>query len=123
MIFHSIESKYNHSKLNLFVIFLLIYEISTYIANDMIMPGMIKVVNSFQTSESYVSTSLSIYILGGASLQIVVGPLSDHFGRRPIMIAGAAFFFSVLFLFLFHFLLLHLYGVDFFKEWGFVLSL
>lgn len=75
-----------------FVVFLLLYEISTYVANDMIMPGMIQVVESFSAPESFVSASLTAYILGGGTLQLFLGPLSDRFGRRPVMIFGAIFF-------------------------------
>ncbi|OEH48375.1 Multidrug transporter MdfA [Legionella parisiensis] len=69
------------------------YEFLTYIANDMIMPGMIYVVRSFDAPESAVATSLSVYILGGASLQIFLGPISDSYGRRPMMLVGAFLFF------------------------------
>jgi len=58
----------------------------------MIMPGMIQVVKSFNAPESTVATSLTIYILGGASLQLILGPISDAYGRRPLMLIGAAIF-------------------------------
>lgn len=76
-----------------FAAFLVLYEFLTYIANDMIMPGMIKVVESFNGPESAIASSLTVYILGGASLQLILGPLSDRFGRRPVMISGAVLFF------------------------------
>jgi MFS transporter, DHA1 family, multidrug/chloramphenicol efflux transport protein len=76
-----------------FACFLVLYEFLTYIANDMIMPGMLKVVESFHAPESAIASSLTAYILGGASLQLVLGPLSDRFGRRPVMLAGALLFF------------------------------
>lgn len=77
----------------LFAAFLVMYEFLTYIANDMIMPGMIQVVQAFNGSESDIATSLTLYILGGATLQIFLGPLSDRFGRRPVMLWGAVIFF------------------------------
>ncbi|RUR09650.1 MFS transporter [Legionella sp. km772] len=82
----------------LFASFLVLYEFLTYIANDMIMPGMIQVVKSFNAPESTVATSLTIYILGGASLQLILGPISDAYGRRPLMLIGAGLFcfFTVL---------------------------
>jgi MFS transporter, DHA1 family, multidrug/chloramphenicol efflux transport protein len=76
-----------------FAAFLVLYEFLTYIANDMIMPGMIKVVHSFNAPESVVANSLTAYVLGGASLQLLLGPLSDRFGRRPIMLIGVSLFF------------------------------
>lgn len=72
--------------------FLVLYEFLTYIANDMIMPGMLAVVRSFDAPQSAVVNSLSAYLLGGASLQLILGPLSDRYGRRPVMITGAILF-------------------------------
>lgn len=82
-----------HKRALIFAGFLVLYQFLTYIANDMIMPGMIQVVASFHGEESAIATSLTAYILGGASLQIFLGPLSDRFGRRPVMLAGALMFF------------------------------
>lgn len=73
----------------IFAAFLVLYEFLTYISNDMIMPGMLHVVRSFNASESAVARSLMLYILGGSTLQVILGPLSDHYGRRPIMLVGA----------------------------------
>jgi len=86
---------FHYTKKNalLFVVFLLMYETSTYIANDMIMPGMLQVVHSFSAPDSFVPASLTAFILGGASLQLFLGPLSDRYGRRPVMLCGAIFFF------------------------------
>lgn len=77
----------------IFACFFVMYEFLTYIANDMIMPGMINVVHSFNAPESTVATSLTVYILGGASLQVILGPISDSYGRRPMMLIGAFLFF------------------------------
>jgi MFS transporter, DHA1 family, multidrug/chloramphenicol efflux transport protein len=45
-----------------------------------------------------VASSLTMYILGGASLQLLLGPLSDSYGRRPLMLLGSVLF--VIFTFL-----------------------
>ncbi|MFC3908102.1 MFS transporter [Legionella dresdenensis] len=76
-----------------FAAFLVLYQFLTYIANDMIMPGMLHVVQSFNGPESAIATSLTVYILGGASLQLFLGPVSDSVGRRPVMLFGALLFF------------------------------
>lgn len=77
----------------MFALFLVLYEFLTYIANDMIMPGMIKVVSSFNGRESDIANSLTYYLLGGASLQLILGPISDRYGRRVVMLSGAVLFF------------------------------
>ncbi len=75
-----------------FASFLVLYQFLVYIANDMIMPGMIQVTASFHAPESAIATSLTVYVLGGASLQLFLGPVSDRFGRRPVMLTGAFIF-------------------------------
>jgi len=76
----------------LFAVFLVLYEFLTYIANDMIMPGMIQVISMFHGSEAQIPSSLTVYLLGGGTLQIILGPLSDAYGRRPVMLFGSIFF-------------------------------
>lgn len=76
-----------------FAVFLVLYEFLTYIANDMIMPGMLLVVHTFHAPETNIATSLTLYILGGASLQLFLGPISDAYGRRFLMLIGAGLFF------------------------------
>lgn len=86
-------------KLYLFALFLVIYEFTTYIANDMIMPGMLDVVAEFHVPISYVSLSLSVYILGNCCLQLFLGPLSERFGKRNVILIGnILFFFMTLFI-------------------------
>lgn len=82
----------SYRKAIIFACFLVLYEFLTYIANDMIMPGMLNVIHSFNSTENNVATSLTLYVLGGASLQLILGPVSDAYGRRPLMILGAGLF-------------------------------
>ena len=49
------------------------------------MPGLIV---SFGADAGTVQLTLSLYLLGMAISQLVLGPLSDRFGRRPVMLAG-----------------------------------
>lgn len=79
-------------KLYLFALFLVIYEFTTYIANDMIMPGMLSVVHEFGAPLSYVSLSLSLYILGNSALQLFLGPLAERFGKRKVILTGNILF-------------------------------
>jgi DHA1 family bicyclomycin/chloramphenicol resistance-like MFS transporter len=49
------------------------------------MPGLIV---SFGAEAGTVQLTLSLYLLGMAISQLMLGPLSDRFGRRPVMLAG-----------------------------------
>ncbi len=81
-----------------FAIFLVMYEFLTYISNDMIMPGMHLVAQNFAAPESDMATSVTCFMLGGASLQFFLGPLSDIFGRRKLMLCGVFIFLLSTFL-------------------------
>ncbi|AAM87611.1 multidrug transporter MdfA [Yersinia pestis] len=76
----------------LFPLCLVLFEFAAYIANDMIQPGMLAVVAEFNASVEWVPTSMTAYLAGGMFLQWLLGPLSDRRGRRPVMLAGVAFF-------------------------------
>ena len=76
----------------LFPLCLVLYEFSTYIANDMIQPGMLAVVKEFNAGDEWVPTSMTAYLAGGMFLQWLLGPLSDRIGRRPVMLTGVIWF-------------------------------
>ncbi|MGY3804622.1 Bcr/CflA family efflux MFS transporter [Pigmentibacter ruber] len=72
----------------LFLIFLVSFEFSVYLSNDMILPALVDVVNDFQEPEDLIPLSLSIFLLGSLSIQLIVGPISDRYGRRKTLFAG-----------------------------------
>ncbi|WP_130835239.1 MFS transporter [[Erwinia] mediterraneensis] len=76
----------------LFPLALVLFEFATYIAHDMIQPGMLMVTHEFAVGPQWVSTSLTAYLMGGVVLQWLLGPLSDKYGRRPVMLCGILFF-------------------------------
>ena len=76
----------------LFPLSLVLFEFATYLAHDMIQPGMLRVTQAFHVGPEWVSTSLTAYLMGGMVLQWLLGPLSDKLGRRPVLLAGVAFF-------------------------------
>lgn len=76
----------------IFPLSLVLFEFATYIAHDMIQPGMLLVTQEFNVGPEWVSASLTAYLIGGIVLQWLLGPLSDKLGRRPVMLAGVAFF-------------------------------
>jgi MFS transporter, DHA1 family, multidrug resistance protein len=50
-------------------------------------PAMPELVRVFGTSESVIKLALASYFAGFAAAQLVCGPLSDGFGRKPIVMA------------------------------------
>ena len=55
-------------------------------------PAMPEIVRAFGTTEAAVKMSLSLYFGGFAFAQLVCGPLSDGFGRRPVTVAFMAIY-------------------------------
>jgi MFS transporter, DHA1 family, multidrug resistance protein len=58
----------------------------------MIVPALPLLVPVFEDSPARVQLVLTLYLAGIAAGQLVYGPLSDRFGRRPVLIAGLALF-------------------------------
>ncbi|GLS30249.1 MFS transporter, DHA1 family, bicyclomycin/chloramphenicol resistance protein [Mesorhizobium albiziae] len=50
-------------------------------------PAMPELVAAFGTTEAAVKMTISLYFAGFALAQLVCGPLSDGFGRRPVTVA------------------------------------
>ena len=84
------ETSVNKLKLSLYIfaIFFVSYETITYLANDMIMPGMVDVTTQFHVGLEYVASSLSVYLLGNTVIQLFLGPTADRYGKRKIILIG-----------------------------------
>lgn len=60
------------------------------VSTDLYLPSLPAMVRSFHTDVSTVQLTLSVFIFGFAVSQLIYGPLSDRFGRRPVLLAGTA---------------------------------
>ncbi len=62
------------------------------LAIDMYLPGLPALLTDFDTGASQIQLTLSACLLGLAIGQLVAGPLSDAYGRRPPLLIGLAGF-------------------------------
>ena len=62
--------------------------VSAMMSTHLYTPSMPHLSDYFQTTPAVVKLSLSLNALAFGCMQIVYGPLSDRFGRRPIMLIG-----------------------------------
>jgi DHA1 family multidrug/chloramphenicol efflux transport protein-like MFS transporter len=69
-----------------------LFELLTYMASDMIMPAMLTVTHDLNASAQHIPFAFNLYLAGGVLLQWLIGPLSDHFGRRKMLLIGCALF-------------------------------
>ncbi|HEV8031998.1 MAG TPA: multidrug effflux MFS transporter [Stellaceae bacterium] len=63
-----------------------------FCALHMVVPALPLLVEAFDDRPARVQLVLSLYLAGIAAGQLVYGPLSDRYGRRPVLIAGLAMF-------------------------------
>jgi MFS transporter, DHA1 family, multidrug resistance protein len=65
------------------------------ISVDGSLPAMPGIAEYFKTSTASVQYSLSVVVLGIALGQLVYGPLSDRFGRKPVILVGVLLYVVV----------------------------
>src|ERR1700732_1867093 len=54
----------------------------------MLVPALPVLAATFGRDISIAQMTVSLYMVGIACSQIIMGPLSDKFGRRPVLLAG-----------------------------------
>ncbi|WJK07084.1 MFS transporter [Pseudomonas fluorescens] len=75
-----------------FCLAITLFEWLTYMASDMVMPAMLTVTRDLEADAAHIPNAFNLYLIGGVCLQWLIGPLSDRFGRRPLLLAGCALF-------------------------------
>lgn len=76
----------------MFPLALVLFEFAVYIGNDLIQPAMLAITQDFGVSSTWAPSSMSFYLLGGACVAWLLGPLSDRIGRKRVLLAGVLFF-------------------------------
>src|ERR1700680_718414 len=54
----------------------------------MLVPALPVLATTFGRDVGIAQMTVSLYMVGIACSQIIMGPLSDRFGRRPVLLAG-----------------------------------
>src|SRR5438876_1759179 len=80
------DSSIATSKLMLLMLVLMtgVAPISLYL----LVPALPVLATTFGRDISVAQMTVSLYMVGIACSQIIMGPLSDRFGRRPVLLAG-----------------------------------
>jgi Bcr/CflA subfamily drug resistance transporter len=61
-------------------------------SNDMYLPALPIISHDFGTSLLLVQLTITAWLAGDTAVQCIVGPLSDRYGRRPILFGGGVLF-------------------------------
>ncbi len=82
----------------LFPLSLVFYEIATYLAIDMYLPALPSLEKDFQISRQMTQYTVLMSFLGASSMQLFMGPLSDRYGRKIVVLMGGLSFIIASFL-------------------------
>ncbi|MBB0945965.1 Bcr/CflA family multidrug efflux MFS transporter [Escherichia coli] len=75
-----------------FLVWLAGLSVLGFLATDMYLPAFAAIQADLQTPASAVSASLSLFLAGFAAAQLLWGPLSDRYGRKPVSFIGLTIF-------------------------------
>lgn len=62
------------------------------LSTDINLPGLPAIARALHASAGSVQATLSTFIVAFGAGQLVLGPLSDRYGRRPVLLGGLALF-------------------------------
>ncbi len=80
---------YAHAPILLLIIgFLMLQPLST----DLYLASLPSLATVFAVPASTVQLTLSLFVAGFGGAQLVIGPLSDRYGRRPVLLAGLSLY-------------------------------
>ena len=58
------------------------------LSTSIYLPSMPAMTAEFATDPATMQLTFTVYMIGAALAQLVIGPLSDRFGRRPVLLGG-----------------------------------
>jgi DHA1 family bicyclomycin/chloramphenicol resistance-like MFS transporter len=81
-----------HPRSNAFAIFLGVLAALPPVATDMALPVLTEIGVSLHASNGLAGLTLSLFMAGFAFSPFFYGPLSDRYGRRPVLLCGLSLF-------------------------------
>lgn len=89
-------SKINHlsgqSKAIFFPLVIVFFEVVLYFSNDVFLPAIPQMLRDLHLTIPEAQLTVSLWFIGAAMTTLFVGMLSDHYGRRPLIVLGALLF-------------------------------
>lgn len=61
----------------------------SFLSNDLFIPSMPALMTDFGSSSNGIQNAITAWFVGSMSLQLILGPISDQYGRKPILLFSA----------------------------------
>lgn len=71
---------------------LALFELVIYLSNDMYLPALPIMRRDLSVTLHLAQLSLTLWFLGGAVFNLLLGPVSDRFGRKPVLLLWGLLF-------------------------------
>lgn len=75
-----------------FPLLLVLYEIATYLSNDMYLPALPQMMRELNLTIQQAQLTLTTWFAGQASMPLLLGVISDRYGRRPVLLIGGVIY-------------------------------
>ncbi|MCG8494040.1 MAG: multidrug effflux MFS transporter [Sneathiellales bacterium] len=86
-------SKHPEKPAGSFLFILVLISMGGALASNIILPSLSSYQLAFETDYARAQLTLTVYLAALALGQLIYGPLSDRFGRRPLVLAGLVILF------------------------------
>ncbi len=64
------------------------------LSTDLYLASLPSLVSVFQVPVATIQLTLSVFVIGFGIAQLIIGPFSDRFGRRPVLLTGLALYIA-----------------------------
>lgn len=82
----------NSTAAKIFPWILIAYEMANYLSNDAYLPAMPQLAEDLRIDDHIAQLTLTAFFLGNATMQLILGPIADRYGRRFLMISSSIIF-------------------------------
>lgn len=79
-----------------FPMLLVFHEIGAYLSNDMYLSALPQLVSDLNISQHEGQLTLTLWFCGAVALQLLLGPLSDRYGRRVLLLSSGMIYVMAL---------------------------
>lgn len=73
-------------------VLLALFELVVYLSNDMFLPALPVMRSDLSADTRLGQQTLTLWFLGGAVFNLLLGPISDRFGRKPVLLLWGVLF-------------------------------